>query len=896
MQNTFRSIRSWTDRHNHLTAFIFFFLLIGVIYFPVLIGHASLKTYGNWPPGPLFVGDPLAGGPLTYPMEQLVARAWASFQLPLWNPYQAYGLTLGGNQGVAWFLPEIVTHLLFPHNFSIWNVLRLVLMAQGAYLLARELDRSFTAAILAGLFYGLAGPALPNVNLGMDNTLLVFPYLLIALRRMVLAERTADTILWVVLAALAVDFSFLAGFAEVLPLQFLFALFFTLSFVPFSTGGLRRVISVIIRGSTSLILGILGSLISIYTLLLPLRSYFTYQSPASYTTHAPLSWLGTLIDPTLFGQSLAGGRFTEGQTVWILGNPVWAFLLIASMLIIIRRALYKERQPAWLFVSLLAVVVGVLGYADVLGILKIFSAPPFNLIIMVRFLEFFWWLPSCLVLGWGYDQIGDIGGAVRVGIMILSGSFLLIVLIRFGLVTAAQATTPLEVLMAENITFSLVFIGLLFVNLIERKHLLKTGLLILSLLSLILFVPKNYFPRGTPFQGIQSGQSSIARKSDVLFFRGINVSPVLFSGMGVHTISAFGPFYPSGYANLIAGLFSSPDPTSPNGALFFAAETLSSISLTGEDLARLSVLGVTKVANMGPLQFGLAENPMFLKAIRGSYHGAGGSSLAKAVNALAGVYLIRPDLQNAFPYTSATLNQQLLNWALTYGTTTDSAHTELAPFRKQYKVLSAIANRDAHLPPIVSPAESPLLGVPSVIPFANGGQLYVYPMKNPQGFAFAPRKVLTAVSQSTFDSLLQRDPTQLLNTAFILRQGASAGSSTVRRPVQNLRVSPLSYSPGFDHQTMKVRAHGQGLLVLRVQYTKHVVVTVNGVTVHPVPVDGVYTGLYVKKGGLTIRFNYVTPAIFWSTVISALVTFSLVAVAAVCQWSRRNYRKKMKTL
>ncbi len=891
MQSTFRTIRSWADRHNHLAAFIFFFLLIGVIYFPVLIGHASLKTYGNWPPGPLFIGDPLAGGPITYPMEQLVARAWASFQLPLWNPYQAYGLTLGGNQGVAWFLPEIVMHLLFPHNFSIWNVLRLVLMLQGAYLLARELDRSFTAAILAGLFYGLAGPALPNVNLGMDNTLLVFPYLLIALRRMVLAESTADTVRWVALAALAVDFSFLAGFAEVLPLQFLFALFFTLSFVPFRTGGVRRVISVVVRGGASLLLGVLGSWISIYTLLLPLRSYFTYQSSNSYTTHAPLSWLGTLIDPTLFGQSLAGGRFTAGQTVWILGNPVWAFLLIVSALMLIRHAQHRDRQPAWLFVSLLAVFVGVLGYADVLGILKIFSFPPFNLIVMVRFLEFFWWLPSCLVLGWGYDQIGDIGGAVRVGIVILLGSFLLIVLIRFGLVTA-QVTTPLEVLMAENITFSLVFFGLLFVNLFERKHFLKTGLLILSLFSLIIFVPKNYFPHGIPFRGIQTGQSLIARKSDILFFQGINVIPMLFSGMGVHTISAFGPFYPSGYANLIAGLFPSPAPTSPNGALFFAAETFSSISLTGEDLARLKVLGVTKVVNPGPLQFGLAENPMFLKAIRRLYHGTGGSSLVNAVNALAGVYLIRPDLQNAFPYSSATLNQSLLNWAVTYGTTTDSAHTELAPFRKQYKILSIIANRDSHLPPIVSPAESPLLGAPSVLPLINGGQMYVYPLRGSQGLVFAPRQVVAGASQSAFYGLLQRDPTQLLQTAFVLRQGASAGSSTVRRPVQNLRVSPLSYSPGFDHQVLRVKAHGQGLLVLRIQYTKHVVVTVNGAVARPVPVDGVYTGLYVKKGNLTIRFNYITPAIFWSTVISALVTFSLVIVAAVCQWSRRNYRKK----
>ncbi len=880
----FHKIRSWTNNHNHLAAFIFFLLLIGSVYFPVLIGYASLKTYGAWPSGPLFVGDPVAGGPITYPMEQLVARAWATLQLPLWNPYQAYGLTLGGNQGVAWFIPEILMHLLFPHHFSIWNVLRLVLMSQGAYLLARELDRSFFASVLIGLFYALAGPAIPNVNLGMDNTLLVFPYLLIAFRRLVVAKSRVDVIRWTALSALAVDCSFLAGFAEALPLQFLFALLFALSFVPFKSGGLRGAVIVVARGGASLVLGVLGSWISIYTLLLPLRSYFSNQSPNSYMTYVPFRWLATLVDPTFFGYALTAGRFTVGQTVWIMGNPVWAFFLIASALILVRQVQRKTRQPMWLFVSALTVMLGVMGYADMLGILRIFALPPFNLIAMFRFLEFAWWLPSCLVLGWAYDYISDIGSVARVVILVVLGFLLFLTVVHFA--QEVQSTIPLGDLLAENVAFSVVFLALLLINLSSKKRFLQTGLLVLSLFSLILFVPKNYFQYGVPFQGIQTDKSSFPQKADILFFSNNDGNSVLFSGMRIHVISAFGPFYPSGYAHLIAGLFSDPNPTSPGGVLWLGNPTLFSLVLNEENLLRLRILGVTKIANFGPLQVALAENTSFLKAIL-KLRASQQSSFVGAVKALSGVYLSRPDLQNAFPYTSATLNQDLLNWALTYGTTSDSARTELSPYQKQYKVLSTISNTGNHLPPIVTPAESSLLGDPNMVQFAHGGRLYVYPLKDPQGLVFAPTHVSQHMSQSAFDGLLQSDPTQLLSTAFILRQGNSTDSSSIRRSMQNLRVAQLSYSPGFDHQTLRVRTRGQGLLVLRIQYTKHVVVTVNGAVVHPVPVDGLYTGLYVKSGVLSIRFNYVTPAVFWSAIISALITLALIVVAAACQWGRK---------
>lgn len=50
-------------RTQHLLALAFLAALICGTYYPVLIGHAALKTNLPWPSGPLFASDPMAGGP-----------------------------------------------------------------------------------------------------------------------------------------------------------------------------------------------------------------------------------------------------------------------------------------------------------------------------------------------------------------------------------------------------------------------------------------------------------------------------------------------------------------------------------------------------------------------------------------------------------------------------------------------------------------------------------------------------------------------------------------------------------------------------------------------------------------------------------------------------------------
>jgi NADPH2:quinone reductase len=114
-----RRLADLVRRHRHAVAFGVFVMLIGGLYLSVLLGDRSLITNGPPPSGPLFVGDPLAGGPITFPLERLESMAWAHLQYPVINPYQAYGVPLLSDQGAPVYPLQVIAHLVFSLNYSI---------------------------------------------------------------------------------------------------------------------------------------------------------------------------------------------------------------------------------------------------------------------------------------------------------------------------------------------------------------------------------------------------------------------------------------------------------------------------------------------------------------------------------------------------------------------------------------------------------------------------------------------------------------------------------------------------------------------------------------------------------------------------------------------------------
>jgi hypothetical protein len=173
----------------HIVAFVLLTLLIGGIYLSVLAGDASLKTNTTPPLGPLFVIDPTAGGFITMPMGHLAILAWSHLNLPIIDPFQGYGFPLIASQGIPVFPPEVLLHLLISHNYSTWNVLRVLLIAWGTYLLASSFELSFVASLAAGVAASLIGIVPPNINLGMLNPIMLLPFVLLALRYLLDPDR-----------------------------------------------------------------------------------------------------------------------------------------------------------------------------------------------------------------------------------------------------------------------------------------------------------------------------------------------------------------------------------------------------------------------------------------------------------------------------------------------------------------------------------------------------------------------------------------------------------------------------------------------------------------------------------------------------------------------------------
>ncbi len=147
-----------------------------------------------------------------------VSWAWSHWQLPIWLPWQAYGINLAANQGNPWFWPEILCHLILPSNYSVWNVVALFFLAYGAYLCSCDLGLDVMAGFITGLFAALSGPALPDVNLGMWNPLMLLPYTLIAARRALQSAQRQRVWQWMLIFVLLIDSMGLSSFDEGLPL------------------------------------------------------------------------------------------------------------------------------------------------------------------------------------------------------------------------------------------------------------------------------------------------------------------------------------------------------------------------------------------------------------------------------------------------------------------------------------------------------------------------------------------------------------------------------------------------------------------------------------------------------------------------------------------------------
>lgn len=103
-----------------------------------------------------------------YPLHSYVTEVFRQGSLPLWNPYQAAGVSVIGNPQLSIFYPlNLIFYFLFPlkMSYGLKLVLHFWLGGIFTYLYARRLELSKISSVGAGLAFMLSGFLIPKVAL-----------------------------------------------------------------------------------------------------------------------------------------------------------------------------------------------------------------------------------------------------------------------------------------------------------------------------------------------------------------------------------------------------------------------------------------------------------------------------------------------------------------------------------------------------------------------------------------------------------------------------------------------------------------------------------------------------------------------------------------------------------
>ena len=584
----------------HGIAFAFFVVALGLLYAPVLLGHASLKTDANWPPGPLFVIDPSAGGYISLPLEKLGLLAWSHLQLPIVDPYQGYGIPLLATQGVPVFLPELAMHLLVPSNYSLWNIARLLVLSFGTYLVASSFGQSLIASIAAGIGVSLAGVVPPNTNLEMLNPLMVLPFVLLSLRYLLDPAKPR----WQLFTLGLVTSIFLmatSGFQEALPLLAVVIVIFGVAMmVHFHTLTERlRVWLTLAGGFAGVVIGSIGLLPTLSAVAAGMGE----NLPQDHLNSVPAFWLATLSLPHISGTGLVATATDLGQATWILGSPVFGLVIVLAVLGVVRH----RRTSLWYVGPSLALVVfGILGYANLLGVLNVFGVFPFDAINMLRVLGFAWWLPWCLLVGFVisvartfriYEIVASLLVAIAVDVL-LDDHFAAV--LKAAHVEGGSATAQHALLIAGVVMFVFA-VGLALAKLIGSGALAALAFVVVTML----LVPTNFFPprAGTTLDHIKG--HAIAAPDALTFNPGEWQLPT-----EVNSVQVFGPILPKPYTQIIATLLPANLTVTGLNGVDVGQPTLFGAKVSAHLMGILRSLGVNEIASTERIQpTGLASVP-----------------------------------------------------------------------------------------------------------------------------------------------------------------------------------------------------------------------------------------------------------------------------------------------
>ncbi len=222
------------------------FILPLILFAPVTLGSRTLLPVDN-----LFAFEPYLSAadelgvdqPHNHLLSDLILQnyAWKRFivqsiqarQLPLWNPYLFAGspFLAAGHHSALYPLSAIFYVLPLWRAYGFFAVIQLGLAGVFMYILTRVLGISRLGALVAGMTFELSGFFVVSVVHPMIIAAAAWLPLILAAIELILQQHPflgrPATIPWVILGALALGCSTLAGHAEVLYFLLLVSAFYT---------------------------------------------------------------------------------------------------------------------------------------------------------------------------------------------------------------------------------------------------------------------------------------------------------------------------------------------------------------------------------------------------------------------------------------------------------------------------------------------------------------------------------------------------------------------------------------------------------------------------------------------------------------------------------------------
>ncbi|KJF16756.1 hypothetical protein [Acidithrix ferrooxidans] len=854
-------------------------------YYKILLGQASLFSDTNIIPKSYSVADPVAGSQITYYKEIAVNHAWSLGHLPIWLPKEGLGITLAGNQAAPWFVPEIVLHLLFPHNLSIWNVVALTIGACGSYLFARALNISYLGSIVVGLSYSLSGPAIANLNLDMINPLMVMPYLALSSTYLIDAiNLNRNKYLWIAINTFVASQLFLSGFVEVLPIELITIGLITLTMILKTKGSWQSKIAMAALWSATLIAGFVAALVAIVPFLTPLTSYYSFQDTKSWSLHNPRYWLLSLFDYWSFGKAITSGSLQINNTVWTAGTPILFGLSATAPIALFIKRPSKDNHRAIALVMTAVVIFGILGFNDTFSVLNIFQLPPLNLIAMVRFLPFLWWLPLCILAGFGID-------ALKWRLPLISGFLLtasIIALLWLDIfkkgpaIFAIISKTNLSSTIATNLPIIAISIALPLVIVFLPNKFRAPVASIVSIWMILIMVPSTFYTTKVPTSQIRKISQILTNNGyqNSLTFSPFNyLLPSILIKNSIPSIQAFDVYFPKGYAYSLKKYFGNQSPFQPQSPIFPFAPAMINVPIDYQTIPELKALGVEVVIVSNPLNLS-REIPLSAVKISNVPQSLNVSqqSFQKAFTTLLNIYDSRPDLQKAFTIDKS--GTTLLKWAISVTNSSDTSAPQLAPFDQIYKSTLSYLRTQPNFTIYnysTSGFRKPqlrLLGKTLV----QGQIEFIYDIANGKN-----RTPLWVPKTINYSNNRNQDPIAISSNSVTIE--ASNLSKTLQNNAVNL--TSIHFTENSSQMSASFKAARSGIVVIRQQISPGETVTVNNHKTKVLLVDNFMAGVKVRAGNNSIKISFTSPLqliIFWGDL---LLNFALLTTIIVLYFGRR---------